>query len=154
MLPVLGFAQTLNPNLIEPRFEHITQKDGLPENSVVAIKQDYLGYMWLGTQNGLVKYDGYSMRVYQSELSNDQNNDSKSITYIYEDRFKTLWIGTLNGLIRYTRETDSFNRYNNQPEVSNSINSNVITCIYDDAKGNLWVGTNKGLNLFDTDPFW
>ncbi len=149
MLPILGFAQILNLNLIEPRFEHITQKDGLPENSVFAIEQDFLGYMWLGTQNGLVKYDGYSMKVYQSELSNDQNFDSKSINYIYEDRFQTLWIGTLNGLIRYTREKDSFSRYNNQPQVSNSINSNVITCIYDDARGNLWVGTDKGLNLFD-----
>ena len=45
-------------------FEHLTSKDGLPENSVQAMLQDTLGFLWLGTQNGLVKYDGIDMSLY------------------------------------------------------------------------------------------
>ncbi len=53
------------PQKDEIKFEHITIEDGLPENSVFCILQDHLGYLWLGTQKGLVKYDGYNMTVYQ-----------------------------------------------------------------------------------------
>jgi len=57
-----GYSQ-FNP----PVFENITVKDGLPENNVTCILHDYLGYLWFGTQNGLVKYDGYSMKVFLPE---------------------------------------------------------------------------------------
>lgn len=51
--------KTLDDNFPEPKFEHLTIADGLPENSVRCILQDHLGYMWFGTQSGLVKYNGY-----------------------------------------------------------------------------------------------
>lgn len=45
----------------EPKFEHITVKDGLPDNSVWCMLQDHLGFLWFGTYIGLVKYDGYKL---------------------------------------------------------------------------------------------
>ncbi|MCK7521853.1 MAG: hypothetical protein MZV64_31330 [Ignavibacteriales bacterium] len=68
-----------NSQNIEPRFEHLTVKDGLPENTAKAILQDYLGYMWFGTQDGLVKYDGYDMTIYNWSADSDSSLSSGSI---------------------------------------------------------------------------
>jgi signal transduction histidine kinase/ligand-binding sensor domain-containing protein/DNA-binding response OmpR family regulator len=144
------FAQKNNIiNWPQPKFKHFTVKDGLPENSVFAIEQDYLGYLWFGTQNGLVKYDGYLMKVYQSDLSKSQSDEGRFITCIYEDKLNTLWIGTLEGLTQYDRVKDTYVNYNCNPSDNKSISSNNVNCVYEDNSGNLWVGTDNGLNLFD-----
>ncbi len=90
------YCQYSNSKFVTPVFEQLTVNDGLPENSVSYIYQDYLGYLWFGTQNGVVKYDGYSMNVYQPEETDDIK--IKFIKTIYEDSKRTLWIGTINGL--------------------------------------------------------
>ncbi len=135
---------------IEPRFEHLSVKDGLPENSVKAILQDYLGYLWFGTQNGLAKYDGYEINVYQNEEKNEKSLSSNSISTIYEDRKKDLWIGTWDtGLNRFNRTTETFDHFVYNPRDSSSICSNTVYSIYEDRKARLWIGTDKGLNLLD-----
>ena len=96
--------------IIEPRFENISIKDGLPENSAISIVQDHLGFMWFGTQNGLVRYDGYNMKVY-SYIPNDSLSLSESrVSALYEDKSGTLWVGTLGGLNRFDRVTEKFKR--------------------------------------------
>jgi len=137
------------PQFPEPIFEHLTIEDGLPENSVRCILQDNLGYMWLGTQNGLVKYDGYNMTVYQPNPEDSLSISDRQIQTIYEDKSGTLWIGTQGGLNRFDRKTETFTSYMHNPDDSASINSNFIYSIYEDKAGNIWVGTRNGLNLFD-----
>jgi signal transduction histidine kinase/ligand-binding sensor domain-containing protein/DNA-binding response OmpR family regulator len=133
-----------------PVFEDITIEDGLPENSVTCILQDYLGYIWLGTQNGLVQYDGYSMKVFQPEKDNSSSISDGRIVTIYEDKNKTLWIGTLNGGInKFNRTDESFRSYRYDPDDTTSINSDKTHCIYEDKSGRLWIGTFDGLNLID-----
>jgi len=93
-----------------PVFESITVEDGLPENSGWCILQDYLGYIWIGTQNGFVQYDGYSMKVFQPEKDNTGSISSGFITTIYEDKNKTLWIGTWDsGLNKFDRQMNHLN---------------------------------------------
>ena len=101
------FTATFSQN-VEPRFEHLTVKDGLPEGTVKAILQDYLGYMWFYTQYGLGKYDGYEMKVYgYSEDSTGMSGISG--LSLYEDRDKNLWVGTwASGLNRFNRITETF----------------------------------------------
>jgi signal transduction histidine kinase/ligand-binding sensor domain-containing protein/DNA-binding response OmpR family regulator len=143
----------LSTNFPEPIFEHLTIADGLPENSVRVILQDHLGYMWFGTQNGLVKYDGYNMKVYQSDPDDSLSISDRHINAIYEDKSGTLWIGTavgeLGGLNRFDRQSETFTRYLHSPADSTSINSNFVLSIYEDKAGNFWIGTMEGLNLFD-----
>jgi ligand-binding sensor domain-containing protein len=74
---------TVPTNFPEPIFEHLTIADGLPENSVLCILQDHLGYMWFGTQNGLVKYDGYDMKVYQPDPDDSLSISDRQIYSIY-----------------------------------------------------------------------
>ncbi len=138
------------PQYDEPIFEHITIEDGLPENSIKCILQDHLGYLWLGTQNGLVKYDGYNMTVYQPDPDDSLSISDRQIITIYEDRSRTLWIGTAyGGLNRFDRETETFTRYMHNPDDSTSINSNWVNTIYEGNKDNILIGTNEGLNLFN-----
>lgn len=141
------------PQFPEPIFEHLTVADGLPESSVGCILQDHLGYLWLGTQNGLVKYDGYNMTVYQPDPDDSLSISHRQIQTIYEDKSGTLWIGTgyleFGGLNKFDRTTETFTSYLHNPDDSTSINSNFVWSIYEDKAGNFLVGTNEGLNLFD-----
>ncbi|MGD8781708.1 MAG: two-component regulator propeller domain-containing protein [Ignavibacteria bacterium] len=131
-------------------FEHITTNDGLSKSSITCILQDEQGFMWIGTFNGLNRYDGYNFTIY---LYNQ--NDPKSITHnfissIIEDHEGQLWVGTSDGLNRYNRSTDSFQHYRSKEGDSSSISDNQIETIFEDSKQRLWVGTrNGGLNLFD-----
>lgn len=143
-LPIPSF-----PQFPEPIFEHFTIADGLPENSVRCILQDHLGYMWFGTQNGLVKYDGYNMKVYSWDPEDSLSISDGNISSIYEDKSGALWIGTQGGLIRFDRATETFASYLHNPDDSTSINSNLVLSIYEDNADNFWVSTNEGLNLFD-----
>ena len=133
----------------EPVFEHLTIADGLPENSVRCILQDHIGYMWFGTQNGLVRYDGYNMKVYQPDPDDSLSISDRQIYAIYEDRSGTLWIGTERGLNRFERATETFKSYLHNSDDLTSINADIILSIYEDKTGNMLVGTTEGLNLFD-----
>lgn len=149
------FCITAFPQNKEPRFEHITIEDGLPENSGTAISQDHLGYMWFGTQRGLAKYDGYKMITYINSKTDPGSISGDHVQCIYEDHLNKIWIGTRpiksagGGLNRFDRSTEKFISYLHYPDDDNSINSNFVKCIYEDNAGNLWIGTNKGLNLFN-----
>ncbi|MGB5287635.1 MAG: two-component regulator propeller domain-containing protein, partial [Ignavibacteriaceae bacterium] len=141
---------TATTNWPEPVFEQLTIADGLPENSVYAILQDRFGYLWLGTQNGLVRYDGYSMKVYTRDPDDSLSISDRTITAIYEDRSGTLWIGTgYGGLNRFDRKTETFTRYMHNPDDSVSIQSNNVYCIGEDKKGNILVGSSNGLSILN-----
>ena len=131
-----------------PIFENITIKDGLPENTALSIFQDYLGYLWFGTQNGFARYDGYTMKVFHPDENKNGNLKWKEVLRIYEDKNKTLWVGTDNGLNKFDRANESFKSYRFNPLDSNSINGYNVLSIYEDKKGRFWVGTCFGLNLF------
>lgn len=105
--------------------------------------------MWFGTQNGLVRYDGYNMKVYQPDPDDSLSISDRQIYAIYEDRSGTLWIGTERGLNRFERATETFKSYLHNPNDSTSLNSDDVLSIYEDNSGNLLVGTSEGLDLFN-----
>jgi ligand-binding sensor domain-containing protein len=134
----------------EPKFEHIGLKDGLPENTIPCMLQDRFGFLWIGTHDGLVRYDGYSMTVYRQDPGNPKSISDNYIYAIYEDRAGTLWVGTyFAGLNKFDRSSETFTRYMHNPLDSTSIDSNQVNCIYEDSAGRLLVGTAKGLSLLD-----
>ena len=143
------FPQNNYNQLPSPLFETLSVEDGLPENSVTCILQDYLGYMWFGTKNGLVKYDGYSVKVFKPDTVRNKTISGRVILKLYEDKNKTLWVGTLDGLNKFNREDESFTSYRFNPDDPNSISSDSVHTVYEDKSGRLWVGTFGGLNLFN-----
>src|SRR5664279_3632977 len=111
------FSQHVQPT--EYHFNRLSVKNGLPEDVITATLQDREGYMWIGTQAGLVRYDGYAARVYQFD---QYDANRSSVGYIYEDRSGVLWIATwLSGMYRYSRETDSFLHCGQNSKNANSI---------------------------------
>jgi ligand-binding sensor domain-containing protein len=83
-------------------------ENGMPENYAIDICQDKNGYIWCGTQKGLMRYDGYNIKGYRQELS-DNNTAVNNIGSVFIDSKGIVWAGTVgNYLLRYNAQTDSF----------------------------------------------
>ena len=131
------------------RFEQISQEQGLSQSFVYCIHQDTKGFMWFGTENGLNRYDGYRVTVFNYDSEDPSSLSDSLINAIYEDRHGVLWIGTDNGLNRFNPEHNSFTRYLHEARNKRSLSHNRILSIFEDRTGVLWVGTVAGLNQFD-----
>ncbi|MFT3825293.1 MAG: two-component regulator propeller domain-containing protein [Chitinophagaceae bacterium] len=127
----------------QPAFHHLTVENGLSQNAVITISQDNQGFIWLGTSNGLNRYDGYRVKVYQSRASDSTTIMGSNVISILNDSHKNMWIGTYNGLSKYQPETDRFKRIRS-PRGTLSFHS-----LYEDRKGRIWAGTNTGLYRID-----
>ena len=132
----------------QPVFENISTSDKLPENSGVCLLQDYLGYLWIVTQNGVARYDGYSIKIFELE-EGEGNSISTSGPSIYEDKNKNLWIGTTVGLNKFDRTKEVFKFYG--PNKDDTLNGRdySVRSFCEDKAGRFWMGTQIGLNLFD-----
>ncbi len=94
------------------KFDHFSIKDGLPESAIQFIKQDSRGYIWMGTQNGLLRYDGYKPEVYHFNLGKNPISSSRSVESMIEDNNHTLWFSIVaNGIFKYNGPTNSFTQY-------------------------------------------
>jgi PAS domain S-box-containing protein len=132
------------------RFEHLSIEDGLSQNAGLDILQDSRGYLWIGTQDGLNRYDGYSFKVYKHDTEDPTSISHNSILKMAEDENGILWIGTWGGgLNRYDPLTETFTSYQHDPNDPTSISDDTVTSIKKDSHGNLWVGTLSGLDRFD-----
>ncbi|MBE0571757.1 MAG: response regulator [Ignavibacteriaceae bacterium] len=139
------------------QFEQLTREDGLSEGSAWCILQDSKGFLWIGTADGLNRYDGYQFKIFRN-IHSDLNSISNSqVLSILEDKTGTLWIGTDGGgLNKFNSDKETFTRYIHNPNDSTSISDNAVWSIYEDNSENLWIGTfGGGLNKFDRskEPF-
>ncbi|MFC1569713.1 two-component regulator propeller domain-containing protein [bacterium] len=147
IITVLSFAQEI-PRI---NFSHYTTEQGLAHNSGNCFAQDNRGFLWIGCNGGLEKFDGYKFTIYKPE-SKDPNSLSGLIVWsLYLDQFNDLWVGTMGGgLNKYIRDRDEFIHYNHNPDNPNSISTDNISRIFEDLSGRLWIATKGGgLNLFD-----
>jgi ligand-binding sensor domain-containing protein len=113
-------------------------EEGLPQNSVCAILQTRDGYLWFGTFNGLVRFDGVQFTTFN--LANSPEMGSDSINCLFEDHLGHLWIGTdRGGLSRYAQ--GQFTNYG----LTNRPGASVVSSIAEDRAGTLWVATDGGL---------
>ncbi|MEZ4884518.1 MAG: two-component regulator propeller domain-containing protein [Chitinophagales bacterium] len=114
------------------------------------IIQDREGFIWVGTSNGLNRFDGKNFRIFKQESNNPQSISDSYVNCLFEDSKGTLWVGTVKGgLCRY-RNDGIFDIFKHNPNIPTTISNNHIRCIYEDSKGMLWIGTQNGLNKFDT----
>jgi PAS domain S-box-containing protein len=132
------------------RFEHLTIDDGLSQNAGLALLQDRQGYLWIGTQDGLNRYDGYTITQFKHDPDNPQTISANSIITLYEDRVGFLWVGTWGGgLNRLDPVTGMFTRYLPDPQNPASLSHPIVTDIFQAESGALWVATLGGLEKFD-----
>ncbi len=143
MVILPGFGQ-------EVSFDKITGEQGLSHSDVRSVVRDSEGFMWFGTDNGLNRYDGYTIREYPHDPEDSTTISGKSISCLFEDSRGNLWVGTSGeGLNLYRRDSDDFIRYTRQEQEEGAISHDWIMCMFEDSRGRLWIGTQNGLNLYD-----
>src|SRR5438067_4799136 len=130
------------------RFFHLGIEQGLSNNTVNCLLQDRTGFLWIGTDNGLDRYDGYQF-VLIGDGTNQNTIQSPQITSLLEDKEGIIWIGTkAGGLHRYNPQTGNILHFVNN-EKTQLLSDNYIRKICADNNGMLWLGTSKGLTRFN-----
>ena len=118
-------------------FRHLTTEQGLPNASVTAVAQDRLGFIWIGTPDGLVRYDGEEMRPFRHG-SDSTTVSGNVVTALSAAGPASLYVGTSVGLDRYDAAREAFVRIHGLP-------SPDVVAIATDAEGGAWAGTRAGL---------
>ena len=133
------------------RLERISSGDGLSQDWVTDIYQDRHGFLWIATDDGLIRYDGYEHRVYRRSSEIPDTIADNYVEAVAEDRHGNLWAATRGGLSRFDPRTDRFTNFLNDPARSDSLSHNHATGMLADRSGALWISTRDGLNRFDPD---
>ncbi|MFZ6799107.1 two-component regulator propeller domain-containing protein [Undibacterium sp. Di24W] len=130
-------------------FHRLSTQNGLPQYSATAIAQDGDGFIWVGTQGGLARWDGYRFRNYLP-VQNDANSlPDNYVMSLYTDPLGQIWVGTNGGgLARYDRKNDRFIRIPIGPQAISHV---TINAIIGDGKNGMWLATRGGLNHYDPD---
>jgi ligand-binding sensor domain-containing protein len=114
--------------------------------------EDSSGVLWIGTQNGLNRYNKNSdtFTHYLHDAAQDTSISHNIISAIYEDRSNVLWVGTQGGLHKFDKETGAFIRYLHDPDDPTSMSGDRVMAIFEDQEGMLWIGIEGGgLNKFE-----
>ena len=134
-------------------FNQITIENGLSNNSITCIFKDSRGFIWIGTTDGLNRYDGYSFVIYKNNPLDSNSISDNFISSIIEDFSGNLWIGTQGGgLNMYNIYNEQFKAFYYDPQDEQSISSNFIfhhNSLLLDNDSILWIGTNSGLCSYD-----
>jgi ligand-binding sensor domain-containing protein/signal transduction histidine kinase len=133
------------------RFDRYSLEQGLSQSSALCILQDSRGFLWIGTEDGLNRFDGYSFRIYRHDPEEPYGLSNSHISSLYEDPSGALWVGTYGGgLNRLDRETGQFTHYRHNAQDANSLSEDQVMAVTGDRDGVLWVGTRGGgLNRLD-----
>lgn len=132
----------------KPIFQSIQQ--GLSHQLIHTIIKDSKGYMWIGTHDGLNKFDGSNFVIYENSPNDSTSLLHNSIHALIEDRQHNLWIATSQGVNLYNREKDNFIDIDHIKGNVNHLNTIYISALCEDAEGNIWIGTfGYGINVYN-----
>ncbi len=136
-------------------FEKISTENGLSNNTVNVMLHDQRGFMWIGTNDGLNRFDGHNFAIFRNRPGDKTSLGGNIITALLEDAQQVLWIATADGgLTRYDYRLASaqqFKPYKHLPGDSTTIPTNNINTIVQDKQGFLWLGTS-GFGLVRFNP--
>jgi len=131
------------------RFSRISSSQGLYQLRVSDMVQDDQGFIWFGTLNGLIRYDGYNFKVFKHDLERQASLGGVFIDSLFKDRAGTIWVGTDQSLDRFDPLTETFSHYHFDLPDSSGLPT-TVEHISQDSSGMLWLSTRKG--LFRLDP--
>ncbi|HMP31546.1 MAG TPA: two-component regulator propeller domain-containing protein, partial [Saprospiraceae bacterium] len=146
MITILLFTSLYSqPNFY---FDYLDISNGLPHNTVFTILQDVNGYIWLGTQDGLVRYDSKSTKIFNRNT--DNNFNGKNIQCLIENKVGDLFIGTRgNGIIVKSGRTGKFSSLDNK-QLDSALATSWIKHLMIDQNERLWISTlDNGLWMYD-----
>lgn len=129
-----------------PAFEHLTVGDGLSHNTVYAIMQDNSGMFWVGTRQGLNRYDGYDFQTFTSEDETSPLN-GPIVLSLLEDRTGRIWAGHRDdGISIYDKSTGRFTPFSLGENGTEPVDWSTISvrALFQDSRGLIWIGTFGG----------
>ena len=133
-------------------FNNINKETGLPHNNVNCAISDHDGFLWIGTNSGLCRYDSpTSIKVYKPGDSKNPNAlKSSLISDIHIDKEGILWIGTkLGGITKYDKKNNVWKTFTSDSLNINSLSNDEVLKVFEDSNDDLWIGTENGLNHFN-----
>ncbi len=125
-----------------------SNEDGLSNNIIRNITQDKFGQIWIGTENGLNRFDGHQFTFFLNNPSDDKSISNNLIFGLDSDQEGIIWVGTDFGLNAYDPSTNTFTSFKQSEDLA-SLSNNHIRSIFVDRNNSVWVGTEDGLNLFN-----
>lgn len=144
---VLGY---LHLNAQFARFRHITVEEGLTQNYVSCFAQDKKGFIWIGTNDGLNKYDGKKITNFKANIEDSSTITHNAIRCLYIDKDNNLWGGTGGGgMFKIDLTTLKITNYFPDSSKANALDNGYINAIIETEPGKLYIGTFGGLNVFD-----
>jgi signal transduction histidine kinase/ligand-binding sensor domain-containing protein/DNA-binding NarL/FixJ family response regulator len=145
---VLVFILLSSINAQQPRFkfENLTTNNGLSQNIITTIFQDSRDFLWIGTSDGLNRFDGINFKIYKSDLKDSSTIHGHNFSQLVEDKEGNLWVASYGGgLNKYIRKSDTFIRYSSDPKLKDNLLWDRIKAITFDKDGYLWIGSEGGL---------
>jgi len=132
-------AQSMNRNDVFGRYQQVNwhERDGLPQNTVVAIATTRDGYLWLGTYEGAARFDGVRFTLFNP--SNTTGIGNSFVTSLLERRDGDLWLATYGGGVSRL-SGGRFTQY----AMRDGLSSDFVWCLFEDHAGTLWIGTDGG----------
>ncbi len=131
------------------RFTHLSEEHGLASTSVYAFTQTPDGFLWIGTQNGLHRYDGYNFKVFNFIPGDTASLSDNWVKALSLDAAGDLWVATSHWLNRFNRETEKFTPFFADKKNPFTLADNNLWSLFRDSRGNMWIGTNNGLSRYD-----
>lgn len=126
-------------------FYRYSESDGLPPSTVLSILQDDIGFLWIGTTDGLFRYDGHEFREFRHNLNDSTSLSNNYIRTLFQDSEENIWVGTKKGLNCYSPKKESFTRFVLVGDSISTKESNNILSIAEDSSGHIWNGSYHGL---------
>lgn len=149
---LIGFSWNYLYAQINPlKGELFTALSGLTQTHITVVYQDSTGFLWIGTRDGLNKYDGYSFQHFRNQLLDSNTISNNYISSIAEDADGNLWIGTNRGLNKLDRKTGFFSVYLPAESGGPGQGEPVVHCVYVDRNDNVWFKTNNWLEVLKPD---
>lgn len=144
---LLVFCQVFILNVcaatLRSEFDTFDTEDGLSQSTVHCVLQDSRGYLWVGTDDGLNRYDGTQFVQFHSDPEDSTTLSNSGVWSIFEDRTGSIWVGTQKaGLNRFDRRAGRFEQVLTDA-VKELLHGDAIVCISQDQIGNVWAGTTK-----------
>lgn len=131
------------------RFEQLGVADGLPQESINTLLQDRQGFIWIGTQAGLARFDGYRFTIYKNDPNDQASLIDNFILSSFEDSEGGLWFGTKGGLNHFDMRSEKFIRYIPDETAPGTPRNRSVAAIEKDGRRGIWLATENGLNRFD-----
>ncbi|MCX2473509.1 response regulator [Pedobacter sp. MC2016-05] len=144
-------AQVAKPYFADERWGKIksyTIADGLPSKNTTATLQDKRGFIWIGTQNGLCRFDGFTFKIYSSAQRDKNSLTNNYVNALCEDRQGKIWVATMDGLNLFDPLSETFERFYHEVKNPGSLSNNKVWSLLCDNAGVIWVGTDDGLNKY------